>query len=48
VAHPRGRYRQRPALATAEARAKIEDALPGGQALPRDGLEELQFAVVMR
>ena len=48
VAHPRGHDRQRPARATAEARAKAKDALPGGQALPRDGLEGFQFAVVAR
>jgi hypothetical protein len=33
---------------TAETRAKAEDALPGGQALPRDGLEKLQLGVAMR
>jgi hypothetical protein len=50
VAHPRGHNRQRPAIATAaaETRAKIKETLPGGQAPPRDSLEELQFAVVVR
>ena len=48
VTHLRGRDRQRPAFATAETRAKAKDALPGGQALPRDGLQEFQFAIVMR
>jgi hypothetical protein len=46
--HPRGRDWRRPALATAETRAKAKDALPGGQPLPRDGLQQLQFAIVTR
>jgi hypothetical protein len=48
VPHPRGRDRQRPATATAETRAKIEHALPGSQPLPRDGLQQLHFGVIVR
>jgi len=48
VPHPRGRDRQQAAPAATEARAEIEDALPGRQALPRDGLEEFQLGVVVR
>jgi hypothetical protein len=48
VPHPRGRDRQRPAPAPAEPWAKIQDALPGGQALPCDRLQHLQLGVVQR
>jgi hypothetical protein len=48
VLHPRGRDRQRPARAPpAEAGPEVQLALPGRQALPRDGLEDLQFGVVV-
>jgi hypothetical protein len=46
-AHPRGRDRQRPAAATAETRAQIQHALPGGQSLPRDRLQQLQLGIIM-
>jgi hypothetical protein len=47
VSHPRGRDRQRPARTlAAEPRAEVQLALPGRQALLRDGLEDLQPGVV--
>jgi hypothetical protein len=48
VPHPRGRDRQRPAPASAETEAQIQHALPGGQPLPRDRLQQFQLGVIMR
>jgi hypothetical protein len=48
ASHPRGGDRQRPASATAKARAQIQHALPGGQPLPCDSFEQLQLGVIMR
>ncbi len=45
---PGGCDRQQPVPAAAGTRAQIQHALPGGQPLPRDGLQQFQLGVIMR